>query len=243
MVLVDNEEFYGTSNDFVLPYFSAMAGADVSSWSCEDVGTWLKEHNFENYEKLFHAHKIDGSVLLCIQESDLRQPPMQLDVLGDIKKLYTYIKKLQIDTLGEVAGSPLLQDNVDGLSYRSISATYVHRPQRLLSNESISDDGDEIIDVEVERIVNRTGRYTKNVDPELFKTALSFIYVFLVFLVTSFIMTIVHDRVPDPQKYPPLPDLFLDNLPYIPWAFEVCEMVGVILFSIWAGILFFHKHR
>ncbi|XP_023210413.1 sphingomyelin synthase-related protein 1-like [Centruroides sculpturatus] len=56
-------------------------------------------------------------------------------------------------------------------------------------------------------------------------------------------MVIVHDRVPDMQTYPPLPDIFLDNVPLIPWAFAICEFTGVLLFIIWCCILIFHKHR
>ncbi|CAE1283718.1 SAMD8 [Acanthosepion pharaonis] len=53
----------------------------------------------------------------------------------------------------------------------------------------------------------------------------------------------IHERVPDMRKYPPLPDIFLDNMPYVPWAFEVCEMIGIILVAMWCIVLFFHKHR
>lgn len=220
-----------------------MEEKDVPAWNCEDVRSWLEKHGFENYGYKFCVqHKIDGPVLLSLQESDLRQPPLQLEVLGDIKRLSTCIKKLQTDTFGDEAKF-LGRDSVDAASSHNVLPSTTPRVHRLLSNESLSDNEDEVIDEEVERIVNRTGRYTKNVHPEIFKTTLSFIYVFVVFLVTSFVMTIVHDRVPDPQKYPPLPDLFLDNMPYIPWAFEMCEMVGVTLFTIWACILFFHKHR
>lgn len=45
------------------------------------------------------------------------------------------------------------------------------------------------------------------------------------------------------KTYPPLPDLVLDNLPLIPWAFEVCEMIAVAMAMIWFTILFFHKER
>lgn len=68
-------------------------------------------------------------------------------------------------------------------------------------------------------------------------------YFFAVTAVTSFVMVVVHDRVPSMETYPPLPDIFLDNVPHIPWAFAMCELAGVVLFVIWLGILIFHRHR
>lgn len=75
------------------------------------------------------------------------------------------------------------------------------------------------------------------------KTLVSMIYLFLIGLWTSFILTVVHDRVPDMQKYPPLPDLILDNVPLIPWAFFASEALGIILLTILFLILIFHKYR
>lgn len=37
-------------------------------------------------------------------------------------------------------------------------------------------------------------------------------------------MTIVPDRTPLQDKYPPLPDIVLDNLIYIEWAFKAAEV-------------------
>lgn len=56
-------------------------------------------------------------------------------------------------------------------------------------------------------------------------------------------MVVVHERVPDMKRYPPLPDIFLDNVPHIPWAFHMCEITGTLLFIIWASVLVVHKHR
>mgnify|MGYP000108751965 CR=1 FL=1 len=44
-------------------------------------------------------------------------------------------------------------------------------------------------------------------------------------------------------QYPPLPDLFLDNIPRIPVAFKLTEMIGVVLFIILCVVVMLHKHR
>lgn len=68
-------------------------------------------------------------------------------------------------------------------------------------------------------------------------------YAFMVTWITAFVMVVVHERVPDMKRYPPLPDIFLDNVPHIPWAFHMCEITGTLLFLIWACVLIVHKHR
>lgn len=75
------------------------------------------------------------------------------------------------------------------------------------------------------------------------KTFVSVVYLFLTCLWTSFMLTVVHDRVPDMQKYPPLPDIILDNIPLIPWAFFATEVIGLILLTIFLIILALHKYR
>ncbi|KAL0178917.1 hypothetical protein M9458_024359, partial [Cirrhinus mrigala] len=50
----------------------------------------------------------------------------------------------------------------------------------------------------------------RRLDPEYWKTIISSVYVVFVFGFTSFVMVIVHERVPDMRTYPPLPDIFLD---------------------------------
>nr|CAD7596773.1 unnamed protein product [Timema genevievae] len=84
---------------------------------------------------------------------------------------------------------------------------------------------------------------TPTLRPEIWKTLIGLGYLFVVTWITAFVMVIVHDRVPDMKKYPPLPDIFLDNVPHIPWAFHMCELTGTFMLFIWIAVLMFHKHR
>jgi len=59
----------------------------------------------------------------------------------------------------------------------------------------------------------------------------------------SFIITIVDERLPDPKDFPPLPDLILDNVKQIPWAFSVTEKIMLIEVLTLITIIIFHRHR
>jgi len=59
----------------------------------------------------------------------------------------------------------------------------------------------------------------------------------------SFIITIVDERLPDPKNFPPLPDLILDNVKLIPWAFSVTEKIIVIEMVTLITVIGLHRHR
>lgn len=56
-------------------------------------------------------------------------------------------------------------------------------------------------------------------------------------------LAIIHDKVPDRDKYPPLPDVVLDNITAVDWALDLSEYL--IMASMYSCILVivFHKHR
>lgn len=212
-------------------------GKDVHRWTCKDVGLWLKRNGFEEHVDLFsNQHKIDGKALLVLNEDDLRNPPLELKILGDIKRLWLTIDSLQQKhnrptSLALSSGSNGYvkrkdADQIDGLD-RFVAGSGKGLPREF------DDSDDERPDyVHPFSNISETGR-----------TLISLVYAFSVFFLTSFVMVFVHDRVPDMKKYPPLPDIVLDNVPLIPWAFKMCEVTALILSVVLSTVLFFHKHR
>lgn len=205
---------------------------DVRKWTCEQVGLWLQRKGFTDYTDLFrYEHKIDGKALLAINQDDLRNPPLQLKILGDIKRLWLEIDALQQPYNRPISRLPngfVKRKNVDEIDSFQRSARYSGSWQ--IGEDS--DLEDRIDSVHPLSDLSETGR-----------TLISLLYAFTVFFVTAFVMVFVHDRVPDMKKYPPLPDIVLDNVPLIPWAFKMCEVTALILGVVLGITLFLHKHR
>ncbi|XP_057667125.1 phosphatidylcholine:ceramide cholinephosphotransferase 2-like isoform X2 [Diorhabda carinulata] len=72
------------------------------------------------------------------------------------------------------------------------------------------------------------------------KTLLAAVIMMFSFILTLTSLSLVHERVPN---YPPLPDVFLDNVPAYDWALDVSEYI--IIFSVNTSLIamIFHKHR
>lgn len=214
-------------------------GKDVRRWTCNDVRLWLKENGFDEHVELFaKQHKIDGNALLVLNEDDLRNPPLELKVLGDIKRLSVAIASLQRKhnrptslALSSGSNGYVKRKGVDQID--SIDGFVGNSGEGLRRHDLVEDSDDDRPDyVHPFSNISETGR-----------TLISLVYAFSVFFVTSFVMVFVHDRVPDMKKYPPLPDIVLDNVPLIPWAFKMCEVTALILSVVLSTVLFFHKHR
>ena len=195
---------------------------ETLQWTTRDTASWLEKNGFKEYIQLLTCtHKIDGKALLLLTEKDLRTPPLQIQVLGDLKRLWWKISQLQRHE------SPNTLP-INGYSKR-YSIDYLNdcNPKVELKEEQV----DDAIACQISSVSNT------------WRTLLSFLYAFLVFCVTAFVMTVVHDRVPDMKKYPPLPDIVLDSVPLIPGAFMMCEFTGIVLSTIWLTVIFLHKHR
>lgn len=63
------------------------------------------------------------------------------------------------------------------------------------------------------------------------------------FILTTISLSLVHERLPDREKYGPLPDIFLDNVPAMDWALDVSEILIMIQVNSCVALIAFHKHR
>ncbi|KAI4895351.1 hypothetical protein NFI96_020821 [Prochilodus magdalenae] len=252
-----------------------MAHQGVRYWTVKQVGRWLREEGFCDYvDLLCNKHRLDGTSLLTLTEYDLRSPPLELKVLGDIKRLMVSLRKLQkqnADVLEELGfahdghspqGSAAPSEQAKGRRGKEKLPQFKRKRPReeprlkkgnpsssggewLCNGESVRDcDSVDALGGEPYQYSNgKHKQQSRRLDPEYWKTVLSSIYVVFVFGFTSFVMVIVHERVPDMRTYPPLPDIFLDSVPRIPWAFAMAEACGLILCNIWLLVLLLHKHR
>lgn len=205
-----------------------MVKNDVINWTCEDVRQWLINKGFSEYTTLFcDENEVDGEVLLSLTEQDLRTPPLEIKKLSTIKKLYNKIKELQHmhEEFSKKEHFKCRATMKKDLSYLRI------QKQKYKFEDEIRSSSDSETSIK------------KYFPKECNKLLVSGFYVIVSFLWTAFTMVLVHERVPDKEKYPPLPDIVLDNLPLIPYAFKLTEVCGILLFVIFAIIILCHKHR
>ncbi|XP_023189195.1 phosphatidylcholine:ceramide cholinephosphotransferase 2 [Xiphophorus maculatus] len=78
---------------------------------------------------------------------------------------------------------------------------------------------------------------------EWWKTVIAFFYAAFNLVLTTVVITVVHERVPPKESSPPLPDKFFDYIDRVKWAFTVTEINGMVLVAIWLIQLFFFKYK
>ena len=177
---------------------------------------------------------------------------MQLEVLGDIKRLMYQISALKYSL---VCPDPKTKFCL-GSAHAPGSGSLVRdrSPAKWSDTLDLSSSDESSSGREPSKLVpspsgglKTSPKYKSNIAsdpaPERWKLGIAVLYGLFVSWLTAVVMTIVHDRVPDMNKYPPLPDIILDNMPHVPWAFEMAEISGMTLLTIWLLVIIFHKHR
>lgn len=109
--------------------------------------------------------------------------------------------------------------------------------RKKMSGDS-SDTGDDVR-ISLTSFDREEGRFPS----EKWKTFLAFTFMSLNLVLNLTCLSIVHERMPDRTKYPPLPDIFFDLFPPADWALDVSEEIIVIAVWLTLFIIFIHRSR
>ncbi|XP_068628151.1 phosphatidylcholine:ceramide cholinephosphotransferase 2-like isoform X2 [Battus philenor] len=85
----------------------------------------------------------------------------------------------------------------------------------------------------------REERYPK----EIWKTIISFFFLFVCVCINMMSLSLVHERLPDRDTTPPLTDIVLDNVAARDWGLAVSEYLIMISTTVAMLVVVFHKHR
>ncbi|CAH0759492.1 unnamed protein product [Diatraea saccharalis] len=105
-----------------------------------------------------------------------------------------------------------------------------HSPQRTHAGEFV---------VEIPPGAVREERYPK----EIWKTILSFFFLFVCVCINMMSLSLVHERLPDRNKTEPLNDIVLDNITARDWGLAVSEYLIMVSTTVAMLVVVFHKHR
>lgn len=119
-----------------------------------------------------------------MKEDDLKQPPLLIERLADVKRLWYHIRLLQCSH-----NDFYLYLNHDVSKHNHSSLSPSHLLETNLHNTKSSC-----------QIHDKQKQLFKSLKGEKRKTLVSFIYALFSGIWTSFIMVVVHNRVPNVQK-------------------------------------------
>ncbi|KAI4471732.1 sphingomyelin synthetase [Holotrichia oblita] len=111
--------------------------------------------------------------------------------------------------------------------------------ENILQHKSNGSNGHTRIEMPLPAPIREEPRYPQ----EKCKTLTAFMVTIISFIFTLLSLSLVHDRLPDREKYGPLPDVFLDNVPAQDWALDISEYIIIVAVWLMIVIMVLHKHR
>ena len=180
---------------------------EVCGESIEDI---LREHHLEKYIPVFKKHEITSDILHLLTEDDIRA--MDISILGDIKRISNITGCISNSPNGAaMQRHPKSPQQSTPHIPRIPSSHFSGAPTqasaevlKLRRNSSIQDFLVHEGLVPVHTVdVDTHGRFFDR----FCKMLLSLCFLTLAMLATSLTMVCCHERVPDAEKHPPLPDL------------------------------------
>ena len=97
--------------------------------------------------------------------------------------------------------------------------------------------------------IDSSNYYNKRLDEKLLfpeeklKTLVSFLFMGCMFIVNTFSIALTHDRVPDRNSVPPLPDAILDSITPHPELMHVPDILVMIALFLGLTLILLHQHR
>ncbi|EDV19410.1 uncharacterized protein TRIADDRAFT_51176 [Trichoplax adhaerens] len=212
-----------------------MASHDnVLSWTPHEVADWLQDRGHCEYIDTFKKNKMDGRALLALKEKDLRLLDGLATCLGDLKRIWLDIQELK-GHVQPTNGHPFISNRFAANGHCKSTPT-----QGTITVNAFHHDCQDGASMSCSQCAQASPFH---IISDRWKALIAVAYALGSFLISAIVMTIVHERVPDKKLYPPLPDIVLDNIPVIPYSFELCEITALSLFILLGIIIVFHKHR
>jgi hypothetical protein len=232
-------------------------GSNPATWTVEQVEEWLINNNFhDSIDILCHQYRIDGQYLINIDEYEL----LHLTNNQQLCLQWKYLKQFYLNSSHQAMkrsstaptlGPPVSRQSLPNLpsDFRT-SQMLVGHPQSQPQATTVLIEQHSAIHSPCQRPCEQIEDYTMttccffiSIRSDRKKTFLAFLLALSAVYICSFVITIVDERLPDPKDFPPLPDLILDNIQQIPWAFGVTEKIILIKMFVLSIIVVLHRHR
>jgi hypothetical protein len=193
-------------------FIKELTKSPIVSWTTEDVEQWLCSLNLSNFvDKFCKQNGIDGLTLLLMKEDDLKQTPLSIERLVDIKKLWYHIRVLQCHENDfysplNISTPYLFNENTEQVQFLPSSQQYKRSNDDTIQHNHSSLSPTHLLESNVHNIYSSCQINTQqkplfnSSQGENKKLLVSFIYALISGIWTSYIMVVVHNRVPNVQK-------------------------------------------
>lgn len=197
---------------------------------------------FSQFKKVYcEQHMVDGRIFLSLTDEN-GQPTLPVTNLNNHKQVMLVMQSLTSQNgVNGYTQNGVKNGHVTTTTTTTESATPQVKNGHANGNTNGHKNGHLVQCFEVVSTKNR--KSIGRLDPEMWKFGLSVIYVFFVHFLSTYCIILAQERLPDKTKYKPLPDMILDHVPYLPWAYRVTEGTIYLGFVVAISMLIFHKNR
>ncbi|XP_053548196.1 phosphatidylcholine:ceramide cholinephosphotransferase 1 [Bombina bombina] len=205
---------------------------DVMHWSPKEVASWLMERGLQEYSEIFQM--LNGQGLLKLTEDDFKKPPLSRVSSDNGRHLLEMIETLKIENH--------IEEHMNGHANGHLCTNPVTNNQGFTSKAK-KNGVPNGFRKEMIRISIPEPERSQSYPDEWGKTFLAFTYALCCFILTTVMISVVHERVPPKTVEGPLPDVFFDHFDRVQWAFSICEINGMILVGLWLVQWLFLKYK